>query len=188
MIEGATRAKGLHSLAKELGFVDLANVVKLGTDSSAAKSFVSRRGLGKMRHLEIRDLWLQQQVRDRLVEVSKVPGERNPANLMTKILPITDIRIRVADLGMELVEDAACIGACKSKSLCCVSVRERESRMPDGLVDAERGAETPREQARRSHNELRWRFHRAETTLMVRGLISTVSLRTLHLCSLALGL
>ena len=58
-----------------------------------------------MRHLELRDLWLQQQVRERLVEVSKVPGERNPADLMTKILSLADIRIRVADLGMEMVEE-----------------------------------------------------------------------------------
>ena len=47
MIEGVTRAKGLLSLAKELGFVELSNVLKLGTDSSAAKSFVCRRGLGR---------------------------------------------------------------------------------------------------------------------------------------------
>ena len=59
MIEAVTRAKGLISLARELGFEGMSNVVCLGTDSSAAKGFVSRRGLGKMRHLEIRDLWLQ---------------------------------------------------------------------------------------------------------------------------------
>ena len=59
MIEGVTRAKGLLSLAKELWLGGLANVVELGTDSEAAKSFVCRRGLGKMRHLEIRELWLQ---------------------------------------------------------------------------------------------------------------------------------
>ena len=47
MIEGVTRAKGLLSSAGEMGFVDLSNVVHFGTDSSAAKSFVSRRGLGK---------------------------------------------------------------------------------------------------------------------------------------------
>ena len=57
MIEAVTRAKGLISLAKEIGFGGMANVVRLGTDSSAAKSLVCRRGLGKMRHLEIRDLW-----------------------------------------------------------------------------------------------------------------------------------
>ena len=72
MVEAVTRAKGLLSLAKELGFVDLSTVVHLGTDSSAAKPFVARRGLGKMRHLQIRDLWLQKEMRDGLLEVSKV--------------------------------------------------------------------------------------------------------------------
>ena len=46
----------MRSLAMELGFRGLSSVVKLGTDSSAAKSFVCRRGLGTMRHLDIRDL------------------------------------------------------------------------------------------------------------------------------------
>ena len=75
--------------------MDLSNVVHIGTDSSAAKSFVCRRGLWRMRHLEIRDLWLQKEVRDGRVEVSKIPGNRNPADLMTKILGINDIRERL---------------------------------------------------------------------------------------------
>ena len=62
MIEGVTRARGLVTLAEELGFGSLKSTIRLGTDSSAAKSFVCRRGLGKMTHLEIRDLWLQQEV------------------------------------------------------------------------------------------------------------------------------
>ena len=62
MIAGVLRAKGLLSIAKELGFKSFTGVIKIATDSSAAKSFVSRRGLGKMRHLEIRDLWLQKEV------------------------------------------------------------------------------------------------------------------------------
>ena len=56
MIEGVACAKGLLTLASEMGFEGLSNVGHLRTDSSAARSFVSRRGLGKMRHLEIRDL------------------------------------------------------------------------------------------------------------------------------------
>ena len=51
MIDAVTRSKGLTSLANEVGLCDLGNIVHVGTDSSAAKSFVSRRGLGKMRHL-----------------------------------------------------------------------------------------------------------------------------------------
>ena len=38
MVEGVTRAKGLVSLARELGFRGLSSTVRLGTDSSAAKS------------------------------------------------------------------------------------------------------------------------------------------------------
>ena len=78
-------------MARELGFVDISNVIQLGADSSAAKSFVNRRGLGKMRHLEIRDLWLQREVAEGRLEVSKIPGEKNPADLMTKILTLREV-------------------------------------------------------------------------------------------------
>ena len=44
----------------------------MGTDSTAAKSVVSRRGLGKMRHIEIRDMWLQKEVCEGKVKVFKV--------------------------------------------------------------------------------------------------------------------
>ena len=50
----------------------VANVAHLGTDSSSAKSFVSRRGLGKMRHVDIRDLWFQKKVREGKVLVHEV--------------------------------------------------------------------------------------------------------------------
>ena len=72
----------------------------LSTDSSAAKSFVCRRGLGKMRHLEIRDLWLQKEVADGNLVVHKIPGERKPADLMTKILGVKDIVERLAMLNI----------------------------------------------------------------------------------------
>ena len=61
MIEAVVRSKSLLSTMKEVGFV-MAERIQLYTDSSAAKSFVSRRGLGKMKHLEITDLWLQRKV------------------------------------------------------------------------------------------------------------------------------
>ena len=103
MVEGVTRAKGLIALAGELGFGELTNVVYLGTDSSAAKSFVGRRGLRKMRHLEIRDLWLQKEVGEGKVVVSKVLGTENPADLMTKILGKQEIQERVEGMGMRVV-------------------------------------------------------------------------------------
>ena len=44
----------------------------------------SRQGLGKLRHLDIHTLWIQQAVRTKRVDLRKVLGERNPADLLTK--------------------------------------------------------------------------------------------------------
>ena len=100
MVEAVIKAKGLISLAKELGFLDLRNTVHIKADSSAAKSFVSRQGLGRMKHIEIRDLWLQKEVRDGKVEVCKIAGDSNPADLMTKILEVRDIIVRISGMNM----------------------------------------------------------------------------------------
>eukprot|EP00973_Karenia_brevis_P065117 9041399-Karenia_brevis.AAC.1 len=102
MVEAVTRAKVLLSLAREVGFLELSNVVKLGTDRSAAKSYVCRRGLGKMRHLEVREMWLQQEVHDGKLEVGKVPGESNPADLMTKILTVKEIKSRLGAMNVDM--------------------------------------------------------------------------------------
>ena len=102
MIEAVTRAKGLLSLASEMGFSGLSNIVHLGTDSSAAKSFVSRRGWGKMRHIEIRDLWLQKEVLEGKVLVSKVLGTENPADLMTKLSSVSDIVTRLEGMNLRI--------------------------------------------------------------------------------------
>ena len=103
MIEAVVRSKGLKSLAKELGFRNISNVVVLGTDSNAAKSFVCRRGLGKMRHIEIRDLWLQKEVREGRLKVVKVKGRENPADLMTKILNIGEIEDRLRRMNLRMI-------------------------------------------------------------------------------------
>ena len=106
MVEAATRAKGLVSVARELGFSNLDSAICLGTDSSAAKQFVSRQGLGRMRHLQIRDLWLQKEVREGRLEVSKVPGDQNPADLMTKILTAQEIKDRLGGINIIYVHVA----------------------------------------------------------------------------------
>ena len=100
MIEGVTRAKGLANLARELGYSGLSEVITLGVDSQAAKQFVSRRGLGRMKHLEMRDLCLQKEVRDGKLVVEKVLGSENPADLMTKILRWTEVVSRLNGMGL----------------------------------------------------------------------------------------
>ena len=58
--------------------------VRIWIDSSAAIGISSRQGLGKLRHVDTRLLWVQQAVRQRRLELRKVAGTSNPADVFTK--------------------------------------------------------------------------------------------------------
>ena len=53
-------------------------------DSSAAIAVSQRRGCGKLRHINIGELWIQEKVVEGELEVRKVDGVKNPADLLTK--------------------------------------------------------------------------------------------------------
>jgi hypothetical protein len=72
--------------------------VKLYTDSASAQQIAERRGLGRLKHVELRWLWLQDEFRASRLEVVRVNTLVNPADLMTKHLH----RARHEDL-MELI-------------------------------------------------------------------------------------
>ena len=50
--------------------------VRLWTDSSAAKVVANRRGLGKLRHVELKWLWVQDAVKEGRVQLKTVKGQR----------------------------------------------------------------------------------------------------------------
>ena len=55
-----------------------------------------------MRHLELRDLWLQREVGEGRLLVRKVAGEKNPADAMTKFLTRAELQSRLQALNLEL--------------------------------------------------------------------------------------
>ena len=55
-------------------------------DSSAALAISNRKGCGKLRHIHIGELWLQERVGQGDVVMKKVLGDDNPADLYTKHL------------------------------------------------------------------------------------------------------
>ena len=57
-------------------------------DSSAARGVLSRRGVGRLRHLSCRVLWLQNLVVEKMLQVKAVLGTINPADVSTKRLSI----------------------------------------------------------------------------------------------------
>ena len=54
------------------------------SDATAAIGICRRKGLGKIRHLATTDLWIQDQVRGKKIELLKVLGTENPADVLTK--------------------------------------------------------------------------------------------------------
>jgi len=87
VIKGAGMGLGFQSLLADLG---LRVPLRVWTDSSAAIGICSRQGLGKMRHIDTHLLWIQQAVRSRRVDLRKIAGDNNPADLYTKHLASRD--------------------------------------------------------------------------------------------------
>ena len=59
---------------------------------------VQREGLGKVRHLAVADLWIQQRVRRGDLSVSKWRGLENPSDMGTKVIDAANIHMHVGKL------------------------------------------------------------------------------------------
>ena len=84
VVKAAGAGLGYQALMRDFG-VDLA--ITVFTDSTATIGISSRQGLGKLRHLDTTALWIQQAIRAKRIELRKVNGEENPADIFTKHLP-----------------------------------------------------------------------------------------------------
>ncbi len=102
MVDGVMRAIGMQAMCEEIGLKGVSGPISLRTDSSSAKSFASRRGLGKARRIQIRCLWLQQGVADRRVLANKVAGTAHPADLLTKYFAVEPAGRVAMAMGLEL--------------------------------------------------------------------------------------
>ena len=79
----------------------------LYADSSAALGIAKRKGAGKMRHVNINTLWIQEAQDREGVEFNKIRGTSNPADLMTKYLSREVIERHLTTLSQELREGRA---------------------------------------------------------------------------------
>ena len=58
--------------------------LKIKGDAIAAMGMVKRQGLGRVRHLAVADLWIQQKAKDGSAKYEKLPGAQNTSDIMTK--------------------------------------------------------------------------------------------------------
>ena len=100
MVKGGSLGLGIRSLAADLGVKANINLI---TDSTAAIGIASRKGLGKVRHIEVNQLWLQEKVNKGDLEIEKIAGEDNLADILTKHVEGSKREWNVKEMGQELV-------------------------------------------------------------------------------------
>ena len=72
---------GATQLAEDWG---LSMQGRVYVDSSAAIAIAGRKGNGKLRHVRVGSLWIQEKLEEEELKMEKVQSEWNPADLLTK--------------------------------------------------------------------------------------------------------
>ena len=101
VVKGACEGLGVSTLLKDVGESD--PKVRMHMDASAAKGIIERKGLNKIRHIDVDVLWLQEQQARRLLPLEKVLRTDNVAELMTKNLPAATIDRYIDMMGLKFV-------------------------------------------------------------------------------------
>ena len=57
---------------------------QLCLDNSAARAFFCRSGVGRIRHISLRILWIQAKVKEQSLHVGRVGTHDNPSDIGTK--------------------------------------------------------------------------------------------------------
>ena len=104
LVKGAGQALGMMAVARDLG---MALEARVHTDASATLGIVQRQGLGKLRHISTQFLWIQDKVRNKQLEVVKVPGKDNPADILTKNVPAEILSRHLRTLRVSTSNDRA---------------------------------------------------------------------------------
>ena len=102
LLKGSVESLGLSAVAEELD-LDFA-APRVGSDASAARGMAARHGLGKVKHLELKHLWVQEAVRAKRIVVVKEFTDTNLADLMTKHLPEAAMLAHLTTAGCEFRE------------------------------------------------------------------------------------
>ena len=80
-LKGGIELLGAQSLLHEFG--EESQLELLG-DSVACHGTLHREGAGRIKHLEVRQLWLQQKIKSGIMSYTKIPREINPADSLAK--------------------------------------------------------------------------------------------------------
>ena len=103
-VKASCESIGLQS---NLNDFDIFTKIEAAIDATAALGVIKRIGLGKMRHIQVQQLWVQQVSRKKVIKYVKVPGTSNPANTMTKHVKASEIEESVDIMNGEFTQGQA---------------------------------------------------------------------------------
>ena len=83
LVKCASVSLGVESMLRDLG-LKLEEMITVKSDASAAIGIANRVGVGKARHIEVNQLWLQEMVSNGRLRIEKVWSEENLADALTK--------------------------------------------------------------------------------------------------------
>jgi hypothetical protein len=112
IVKGASVALGISAMLDDLG---IKVQVVIATDSSAAKGIGSRRGLGKVRHIELSELWVQDQVSKGRITLLKISGTDNFSDSLTKHSTSDRISQTMASVNQAIVQGRHTLMPCVAK-------------------------------------------------------------------------
>ena len=88
---GVSEAKGVERMMRELCFCSEASI-GLVIDAIATEHILHRHGFGKVKHIDVAHLWLQDEVESNMLKVCRVKSEDNLADIGTRALSNKIIR------------------------------------------------------------------------------------------------
>ena len=97
---GAAQGLGMQSLLIDLGWK---MKLRVHSDATAATGICRRQGLGKIRHLATTDMWIQDKVGIKQIELHKVLGTENAADVLTKYVNRQTMEKALTTMGMHVL-------------------------------------------------------------------------------------
>ena len=104
LVKAASMSIGLRSLSVDLG-VEFGLPIVLKSDASAAIGIANRVGLGKIRHIETNQLWLQSKVNSKDLLIEKVGTDENLSDALTKPVDSKTMQYHISGVAGEIRED-----------------------------------------------------------------------------------
>ena len=101
---GVSEALGIANLMHEW---KITIKVKSFCDSSAARGILQRVGCGRIRHLQLKHLWIQELVSSERLHVQWIPRKENCADILTHPTAVSEFDKGLAGMGVRRLGRAA---------------------------------------------------------------------------------